>query len=77
MKKLYALGLAILASASMNMNEQDASGETKTKFEIKPTGRILLDGAVIISPQSEKFKRVEAIPDVRLGVNMKYGKADR
>ena len=71
MKKLYALGLAILASASMNMNAQDASGETKTKFEIKPTGRILLDGAGLISPQSEMFKGGVAIPDVRLGVKMK------
>lgn len=76
MKKLYALGLAILASASMNMNAQDASGETKTKFEIKPTGRILLDGAGLISPQSEMFKGGVAIPDVRLGVKMKYGKWD-
>ncbi|MDE6811959.1 MAG: ATPase [Muribaculaceae bacterium] len=48
----------------------------KTKFEIKPTGRILMDGGVFISPDKQLFKDGFAIPDARLGVKMKYGKWD-
>ncbi len=48
----------------------------KTKFEIKPTGRILMDGGVFVSPDKQLFKDGFAIPDARLGVKMKYGKWD-
>lgn len=48
----------------------------KTAFEVKPTGRILLDGGGFISPQHEMFKGGFAVPDARLGVKMKYGKWD-
>lgn len=53
-----------------------APKEEKTKFEVHPTGRILLDGAVFCSPQIEDFKGGVGVPDVRLGVKMKYGKWD-
>ena len=48
----------------------------KTKLEIKPTGRILMDGGVFITPSKELFRDGFAIPDARLGVKMKYGKWD-
>lgn len=48
----------------------------KTKFQVTPTGRILMDGAVFCSPQKSMFKDGFAIPDARLGVKMKYGKWD-
>ena len=53
-----------------------APEKEKTKFEVKPTGRILMDGATFISPQKELFKDGVTIPDARLGVKMKYGKWD-
>lgn len=50
--------------------------DEKSKFEVRPTGRILMDGGVFISPEKELFKDGFAIPDARLGVKMKYGKWD-
>lgn len=50
--------------------------EEKTKFTIKPGGRILLDGGLFISPDKPLFKDGVALPDARLGVKMKYGKWD-
>ena len=69
---------------ALPLNAQNLATETspaspqpeKTKFEIHPTGRILLDGGGFISPQHEEFKSGFAIPDARLGVKMKYGKWD-
>lgn len=46
----------------------------KTKFEIKPTGRILLDGGALISPTKDMFKSGFNLVDARLGVKMNYGK---
>lgn len=48
--------------------------DNSPKFEVKPTGRILLDGALYASPDKEMFKDGAGIPDVRLGAKMKYGK---
>lgn len=48
--------------------------KSEPKFEVKPTGRILLDGALYASPQKELFPDGVAIPDARVGVKMKYGK---
>lgn len=58
-----------------NKSEGDLKAE-KTKFEVKPTGRILMDGGVFISPDKAQFRDGFAIPDARLGVKMKYGKWD-
>lgn len=46
------------------------------KFTVRPTGRILMDGALFWSPQKSMFKDGVAIPDARLGVKMTYGKWD-
>ena len=52
-----------------------AAQDTGNSFTIKPTGRILADGAVYL-PGSEKegFVSGVAIPDVRIGVKAGYGK---
>lgn len=50
------------------------SDSSKPKFKINPTGRILMDGAIFTTPQSDMFKPGFAIPDARLGVKMSYGK---
>lgn len=51
-----------------------AEDNSEPKFTIKPTGRVLIDGALYASPQKEMFKDGAAIPDVRLGAKMSYGK---
>lgn len=40
---------------------------------VKPTGRILMDGALYASPHKQDFPDGVAIPEVRLGANMTYG----
>lgn len=81
MKRLtifLAATIAALPMAAQTATDSVAvqSKPEKTKFEIKPTGRILMDGGVFISPDKELFKDGFAIPDARLGVKMKYGKWD-
>ena len=51
-----------------------AAQDTGDKFTIKPTGRILADGAIYL-PGNEKdgFVSGVAIPDVRVGVKAGYG----
>ncbi len=53
----------------------------KPKFSVKPTGRILMDGAVymggngnITDDEDTKFVDGVAIPDLRLGAKASYGK---
>ncbi len=82
MKKLTLSSIILLAASPLfaqqteNNSLPEAPKEEKTKFEVKPTGRILMDGAVFASPDKELFKDGFAIPDARLGVKMKYGKWD-
>ncbi len=66
---LASMLLLVGSSAAMAQNES-----SEPKFKINPTGRILLDGALYASPQKELFKDGVAIPDVRMGVKMSYGK---
>lgn len=61
---------ALLGVCTMTAQET----KEEPKFKINPTGRILMDGAVFVSPQKEMFKDGVAIPDARLGVKMTYGK---
>ena len=70
MKKIFLLSACLMA-ATAGMLAQD---EPEPKFSIKPTGRILMDGALYASPQKDQFKDGVAIPDARLGVKMSYGK---
>lgn len=51
-----------------------ASGEEEPQLKVVPTGRVLIDGALYATPQKEQFPDGMAIPEVRLGANMKYGK---
>lgn len=60
---------ALLCTANAVMAQDD-----EPKFKINPTGRILLDGALYASPQKANFKDGFAIPDVRLGAKVQYGK---
>lgn len=53
----------------------------KPKFSVKPTGRILMDGAAymggnggITDEQDTKFVDGVAIPDLRIGAKASYGK---
>lgn len=71
-----------LAAASLMALSATAQGSSEPKFTIKPTGRILMDGAVYLggndnySEESgdKKFVNGVAIPDLRLGVKAGYGK---
>ncbi|MCM1290794.1 MAG: porin [Prevotella sp.] len=71
MKKSIYMAAAALLLGVQGIAAQDSE---EPKLEIKPTGRILLDGALYASPQKELFPDGVAIPDARLGVKMKYGK---
>ncbi|MCI8998281.1 MAG: ATPase [Muribaculaceae bacterium] len=58
-----------------------ADDDNTPKFSIKPTGRILMDGAVYMGGNSKiendedtKFVDGVAIPDLRLGAKASYGK---
>ena len=69
MKPLY---LSIVAAAvALSATAQD----TENTLSIKPTGRILADGAVYFpGNEKENFVSGVAIPDVRVGVKASYGK---
>lgn len=80
---LAALGLAgFLPAAAQDIVIVENSEEIvvqkpeKPKFQVNPTGRILIDGAIFCSPEKSMFKDGVALPDARLGVKMKYGKWD-
>ncbi len=68
MKPLYLSIVAATVALSA------AAQDTGDKFTIKPTGRILADGAIYL-PGNEKdgFVSGVAIPDVRVGVKAGYG----
>lgn len=66
-KGLIAASLLIIACATVFAEEDN-------KFEIKPSGRVLIDGALYASPQKYLFKDGMAIPEARLGAKLKYGK---
>lgn len=59
-----ALGLPILPAAMARDNQPE--------FKLRPTGRILLDGA-LFAPHHDGFADGVAVPDVRLGAKATYG----
>lgn len=71
MKKQLLLAATALLIGAQGLAAQESD---EPKFQVNPTGRILLDGALYASPQKELFPDGVAIPDARLGVKMKYGK---
>lgn len=71
--KRSASVLVALATCLATFTSAHAEEETlKPKFS--PVGTILMDGAVFAGPQKSEFADGVALPDVRLGVMITYGK---
>lgn len=68
MKRYFTLLILAIASIGLIQAEEEA------KFKVVPNGRLLIDGALYASPEKYLFKDGMAIPEVRLGVKMWYGK---
>lgn len=76
--KSYISAIAMASLLAMSVSAQESS---EPKFTIKPTGRILMDGAVYMGGNDDynaesgdkKFVDGVAIPDLRLGVKAGYG----
>lgn len=69
MKRLLLIPiLSLLFSSAAN-----AQGD-EPKLHIAPTARVLVDGALYISPQKEMFPDGMAISEARIGAKMSYGK---
>lgn len=71
-KAVYILILSVLFIG--NVKGTYAQEEEGPKFKVTPSGRVLIDGAVYISPEKYLFKDGMAIPEARLGAKMEYGK---
>jgi len=71
---MYAMKKYIMLSILALFVGGVSAADDKYGFKITPTGTILLDGALYASPQKHDFKDGVAIPDVRLGAKMQYGK---
>lgn len=71
MKTSVLLLAAVTLSLAPAMHAQDSQ---EPKLTVKPTGRILLDGALFASPDKGHFKDGVALPDARLGAKATYGK---
>lgn len=65
---------SILFAATFLLGLLAAFGQDEPKFTIAPTGRILMDGGVFVSPEQDLRHDGVGIPDARLGVKMGYGK---
>lgn len=68
--KIAMLSLAIISPFAANAEEGGTDGP---KFKFTPSGRILFDGA-LYAPDGDGFADGVAIPDVRLGGKVSYGK---
>ncbi|MDE6008805.1 MAG: ATPase [Muribaculaceae bacterium] len=74
MKKFHALSAAlIIALASSPFAKAETTDSDQPKFNFKPSGRVLLDGAIFL-PNKDGFADGVAIPDVRVGGTASYGK---
>lgn len=73
MKNSLFLLLAIILFPSILSAEEERPSD-KPSFQVSPSGRVLIDGALYASPEKEMFKDGMAIPEARLGVKMKYDK---
>lgn len=71
MKRLFSslLATALLAAIPVAALADDS----EPKFSIRPTGRVLFDGAVYM-PDGDGFSDGVSIPDIRMGVKATYGK---
>lgn len=59
---------------SICCNPSFAADNEEPKVSIAPSGRLLIDGAMYASPEKPEFPDGMAIPEVRLGAKLKYGK---
>lgn len=67
-RKLIVFGLLLVNTLALFAQEKE-----ETKFKILPSGRVLIDGAVYISPEKYLFKDGMAIPEARVGAKLWYG----
>ncbi len=67
------LTLAAAAALSLAFGAFSAEAQDEPKFSVKPTGRVLMDGAVYM-PDGKGFADGVALPDIRLGAKASYGK---
>lgn len=74
MKKSYifAAALAMTASCAFVASAQEENAD-KPKLKFTPAGRILMDGA-LFAPTGDTFSDGVALPDIRLGGKVTYGK---
>ena len=78
MKRYMIAAVMLAALAPAIFADEDA----EPKLSVRPTGRILLDGAYYMGGNGDwtegsadkKFVSGVAIPDVRIGVKASYGK---
>ena len=63
---IFSLAAVLTSFGKINAQEEN-------KFQIKPTGRVLIDGAFYSANQSHLFKNGMAIPEARLGAKTSYG----
>ncbi|MCM1111199.1 MAG: porin [Clostridium sp.] len=78
---MKAIALAVAAALALSSVQVMAQDSDAPKFTIKPTGRILMDGAVYMGGNDgaadagdQRFVSGVAIPDIRLGAKASYGK---
>lgn len=64
----------LLISLLMLLMSPSAHSEEQPKLKLAPTARVLIDGALYISPQKEMFPDGMAISEARIGAKMSYGK---
>ncbi len=67
------LTLAAATALSLAFGAFSAEAQDEPKFSVKPTGRVLMDGAVYM-PDGKGFDDGVALPDIRLGAKASYGK---
>ncbi len=74
LKTLALTAAAMLAAgACAAQSPTDTLATQKTKFKIVPTGRLLMDGGVFITNDTQDFKDGVDVPDVGVGVLGTYG----
>lgn len=69
MKRITVAAISAIAMFGAGFNAY--AGDDEPKLEIKPIGRILMDGA-IYAPDGDGFADGAALPDIRLGAKVKY-----
>lgn len=71
--KVIRLAIAALCVTAAMPATYAGDNSSEPKFSIRPTGRLLFDGAVYM-PDTDGFSDGVSIPDIRMGVKATYGK---